>query len=390
MSRTDDRATPLDRLRRHERGLVLIWLAFAGLGAMTVVGPIRGAVLDRAQAAVDWWEGRWWERLREGERLVRAGRFVEAQAHLERLDQTYPARNVRHARDQEREHLLRLLAQTYEALDRRTLTLQTYQRLVAFDPKHYRNYFTLGQASDRLLSRASMAVEARDAFAAALNIFPAHLPSVRGYIAYYVDQGQFSPIVEAYERYLDAFLIQNVEVRLGDAVVALPVQVDGRTREYEIPMSAAPSGSDVLTIGTGGFAVAIDRISMRPAIRAGVVPAPETVSVEPADVGLVDLEVADRGVYRPTGAGSPLHVKVPAALDAVGAVYVRLALFKPIDRELWGTVSKSYRNLLNDGGLLAATERTVVFESAEAADAVVERLDWARAGVLQDTEASDD
>jgi tetratricopeptide (TPR) repeat protein len=297
---------------------------------------------------------------------------------------------VRHARDQERERLLTLLARTYEALDRRALTIATYQRLVAFDPNHYRNYVALAQASDRLLSNSMMAVESRDAYAAALNIFPAHLPAVRGYIDYYVDRGEFTPIVETYERYLNAFLIQSIEVRLGDRAVLVPVQVDGRIRDYEIPMSVALSGGEVLTIATGGFPAAIEQVNVRPGTRVGVVAPIEPAAANLGDVDLVEFEPGQHGALRSTGPNAAVRLKLPERLNSAGGVHIRMALFKPVDRELWRAVSRSYENLLNETGLMAATERSVVFESAEAADSVVGRLDWARAGLLQDLDGSND
>jgi tetratricopeptide (TPR) repeat protein len=390
MSKRLDESTAFDRLRRYEHGLALVWLLLVGIASLTVVGPVRGAVLDRVQGAVTWWDGRWTERLREGERLVKAGNFVEAQTYLERLDKEFPARNVRHARDQEKERLLTLLAQTYEALDRRALAMATYQRLVDFDPNHYRNYFALAQASDRLLSRGLMAVEARDAYAAALRIFPAHLPSVRGYIHYYVDRGEFAPIVDAYEQYLNAFLVQHIEVRLGNEVAVVPVQVDGRARDYEVPLSTVLSGGEILTITTGGFPVAIQQINLRSGTRTGLVAAVNSADESLSGLEFAELEDAEHGALRSTGPNAALRIKVPESLRSVSQLRLRVALFKPVDRDLWRVVSRSYENLLNEAALRAATERSVVFASADAADSVVARLGWARAGLLDSLDDPND
>jgi hypothetical protein len=70
-------------------------------------------------------------------------------------------------------------------------------------------------------------------------------------------------------------------------------------------------------------------------------------------------------------------------LDAVDRIHLRLALFKPVDRELWTAVAKSFHNLLDDSGHLAAAMRTVTLESTHAADLVMEQLVWAQRGVLQ-------
>ena len=372
----------LDYARRHERALALLWLVAVGLvGASVIVEPIRTRVLDRAQGIVQWQQGRWLERVQEGERLVTGGRWAEAVTYLERLDSVHPARNVRHARDKERERVLRLLARSYEALDRRARTIETYRRLVAFDPNHYRNYFDLAQASERLLSRATMAPEARDAYAAALAVFPAHLPSVRGYIKYYLDHAEFIPVVESYERYLNAYLVQPVRVRLGDAVVDLPVLVDGRPRDYEIPFATVWSGGDNLTIATGGFASAVERAEVLPAVRVGVVDRADAFPLDLTDSRLIEFQVVAPGVYRPLGTGSALESPIHGEPGPVRGVRLRIALFKPVDRELWTAVSKSYRNLLDDAGRVAAATRTVALESPAAADLVMERLVWSLEGL---------
>ena len=373
----------LDHARRHERALALTWLVAAGLvGASVVVDPIRARVLDSAQEVVQWRQGgRWLDRVQEGARLVAGGHWAEAATYLERLDRAHPARNARHARDKERERVLRLLARSYEALDRRARTIETYQRLVAFDPNHYRNHFDLAQASERLLSRATMAPEARDAYAAAMALFPAHLPSVRGYIKYYLDQAEFIPVVQGYERYLDAYLVQPVRVRLGDAVVDLPVLVDGRLRDYEIPVATVLSAGDNLTIATGGFAAAVERAEVLPAVRVGVVDRADAFPAALTDSRLIEFEVAGPGVYRPLGVGSAVQSPVHGEPGPASGLRLRIALFKPVDRKLWTAVAKSYRNLLDDTARAAAARRTVALESPAAADLVMERLDWSLEGL---------
>ena len=377
----------LERARCHERALALVWVVAIGfVGLSVAVGPVRARMLDRVQTIVEWWEGRWADRLEEGERLVAEERWADAATYLERLDRIHPARNVKHARDMQRERLLRLLARSYEGLDRRARTIETYRRLVAFDPKHYRNHFDLAQASERLLSRATMAPEARDAYAATLELFPAHLPSVRGYLRYYLDRGEFITVVEGYEDYLNAYLIQYVRVSLGDTSVDLPVLVDGRPRDYEIPIAAAVSASDVLTVATGGFALAVERVEVLPAVRVGVVNRGDAAPVDLSGARLHQVELVESGTYRPLGAGSTVQLPLPSEQDSIGRVRVRIALFKPVDRELWAFVSRSYGNLLDDAGRLTAARRTLVLESAAAADLVMERLVWAQEGVLRSDE----
>ena len=332
----------LEGVRRHERFVALVWLVAAGLVLVSVaLGPIRARVLGGTQNGADWWEGRWLARLQVAERLVAESSWDEAVARLERLDRLHPARSVKHARDKERERVLRLLAQSYEALDRRAQTIQTYRRLVDFDPNHYRNPFDLAQALDRLRGRGTTPAEARDAYAAALDLFPAHLPSVRGYAAYYLDRSESREVTASYERYLDAYLVQHVRVGVGDVTSDLPVLVDGRFRDYELAIANSWSAGDVLRIATGGFAGALQTVEVLPAIRVGRVPEHDAVPVDVAEARTVEFELAGRGTYRPSGPGSALILPIPDWVRAVRGVRLRLALFKPVDRELWTAVSRS-------------------------------------------------
>jgi tetratricopeptide (TPR) repeat protein len=370
--------------RRHER---LLAVAYLGVSALVVVGfaarPVRVRALELVQRGIDRWEGRWEDRLRHGERLLDEGRTLEAVDYLERLDRIFPATDVRHGLDQQREWLLVLLARGYEALDRRTRTIETYQRLVAFDPRNFRNHVDLARASERLLSGAFLAPEARDAYAAALAILPVHLPSLRGYIDYYLDRGEFPPIVRAYETYLDATLVQPIELRLGDLVVGVPVLVDGRLRDYEIALPAPVDGQGrTLSVATGGYSAAIQQATLHPAVVAGAIASGEPVPLDVTRIEPRAFEQVGRSAYRALDETAALSVRVPDASGPVAKLHLRLALFKPVDRALFAGVVKSYRNVLDDAGLAAAEARTVVLESPEAADRVIGRLEWFTEGVI--------
>ena len=201
-----------------------------------------------------------------------------------------------------------------------------------------------------------------------------------------LDRGEFITVVEGYEDYLNAYLIQYVRVSLGDTSVDLPVLVDGRPRDYEILIAAAVSASDVLTVATGGFALAVERVEVLPAVRVGVVNRGDAAPVDLSGARLHQVELVEPGTYRPLGAGSTVQLPLPSEQDSIGRVRVRIALFKPVDRELWAFVSRSYGNLLDDAGRLTAARRTLVLESAAAADLVMERLVWAQEGVLRSDE----
>jgi tetratricopeptide (TPR) repeat protein len=368
--------------RRHERALAAAWLGTLILGAGALaVPPVRVGILDGLQAVVDRWDERWTRRLARGEAMVARGEYDVAAAYLERLDAAFPARDVRHARDKQRERLLRLLGRSYEALDRKARAMATYDRLVAFDPLNYHNHFERARAAERLLSGWALAPEARDGYAAVLQLFPSHLPSVRGYIDYYMDRGEFIPVVQAYRDYLDAFLIQRVIIRLGrDSAVAL-LQVDGLPHDIELPLMASPGSPGPLSIHSGGFAVRVERLTLRPAMAVGVVGPAEPVELPLRPSALRGMEPAVSGALRPAGDGTLVEYAIPDLRAGVAGVHVRLRVYKPVDEELWQAVRKSYRNLLDQPGLSAASERTVPLSSVEAADAVIGHQLWAREGL---------
>ena len=172
--------------QRHERSLAIGYIALVVLflGAFTFF-PVRSRILDGIQRGIHTWDNRWTRRLEVGEAMVRAGHYDEAVGYLEQLDREFPAKDVRHGRDKERERLLVALGRCYTELDRKSRAIETYQRLVRFDPRNYRNHYALGVAANKLLAGWAPAVEARDAFLQVLAINPNHLPSVRGAMAYH-------------------------------------------------------------------------------------------------------------------------------------------------------------------------------------------------------------
>src|SRR5439155_19882468 len=221
------------------------------LGAL-LLPAARRALLHTLQAAVLQWDERWTRRLAEGERLLHSGPPARAEAYLAALDRSFPARSVRHARDKQRERLLLLVGRSEEALGKRGRALATYARLVQFDSLNYLNHYERGRAIERLSGHWAVEPAARDAFAAALRIMPSHLPSLRGSLGFYLDRSEFHPVVEAYQRYLDAFLMQHIQVSLGDTTVMVPVEVDGLAHlvVLELPRPAGWAGD--LVIDTRG------------------------------------------------------------------------------------------------------------------------------------------
>lgn len=366
--------------RRRERALAALWLAGSFLlVAVLAWPPARVRLLGGLEAAVDRWNARWPARLARGEALLAGGRVAEAEAFLARLDREFPARSVRHGLDRDRERLLLALGRAEEAAGRRARALATYERLVEFDSLNYLNHFALGQARERLLGGWAVAPEARDAFEAALRRFPAHLPSLRGYLGYYLDRGEFPEVVAAYRRYLDAVLVHYLEIGVGDSgPVMAPVIADGLPRTAVVNL-AAPAAGGSIWIRTRGFAVALDSVVLEPARIVGRIAAGSRMVLTPPPAELLDLEPAGPGRYRATGPASALRIDPPASAPIAGlTMYLRL--FKPVDPDLWSGVERSYRNLLDWDGLAAAAARTVPLATALDADRALARLPWARDG----------
>ena len=368
---------------RHERGLAAGYLAAVLLAPLVLVlPPLRRPLLARVQAVAQYWDARWTRRLGHGEALLAGGRTREAATYLEQLDRIFPARTSRHARDKERERLLLALARSEEALGRRGRALAAYGRLVAFDSLNYLNHFEQGQAARRLLGGWAEPVEARDAYAAALRFLPIHLPSVRGYIGYYMDRGEFHPVVEAYQRYLDAFFVQRFDLVVGATTRVVMPLVDGLPHWLVVPVTRPGEWDGTLELRTRGFAARVDSIEIVPALRVGELGDARPLARPAVPDSVTAMLPAEHAAYRPLDASSALGWKVAVPASGVTAVRLLLRLYKPVDRGLLNNVAKSFGNLLDEVGLKAALERSVAPSSAAEADSVLARLGWVREGRL--------
>jgi len=369
--------------RRYERRLAALWLAGTALLCLiTLVRPVRQRVLDRLGAIVDRSEWRWNARLAEGVGRYQRGDFAGAAAYLERLDRIYPARSNRFARDREREYLLRILALSYEKAGKSGAAMRTWERLVAFDSLNFENHFGYAQAAQRLLSGWAMAEEAKNGYAAALRTFPAHLPSVRGYMSYYIDRGEFEPVVAAWEAYLGAYFPQRVAVALGDSVVTALVPTDGEPHDVEFAFPEPAAGVD-LQIRTGGFAMALDSASVRTALRAGESGVRAWQRLDLATLRAPDM-ARDTIAWIPNDTTSALTLPLPEGRSTIARVRLRLRLYKPADAAAWAMVRKSYRNLLRWDQLQLSRARTATFADAPSADRLYILEHWRPDGVAKD------
>lgn len=365
--------------RRHERTLAACWLVGVGLGlGSLVVAPLRIRLLNALQAVVDRWDDRWSRRLAYGQELYQKGAYATAAAYLERLDAEFPATTVRHSRDKQRELLLTMLGHCYEELDKKGRAMSTFARLVAFDSLNYQNHFEQAQAAERLLSGWALAPEARDAYAQVLVLAPYHVGAVRGIVNFYSDKGEWHPIVDAYQKYLDAFLVQRVELRLADSSYFVIVPVDGLPHEVLAPLSAPRGWSGQLTIRPAGFAMALDSALVTPAVTVGVVGRRAEVPLKLQPQTLTGMTAGPHGSLISKDNTATLALAVGVQPDGVEQVRLRIRLFKPVDSKMWGTVGTAFHNLLDTLGSTAAGARTVPLASPEAADSVLLREPLAR------------
>lgn len=367
--------------RRHERTLAGLWLA----GSLLVVAaialpPVRERLLDRAGRVVDFYEERWARRVSEAQALVQAKDWARATPLLERLDEEHPATNVRHGRDKERELVLRLLARSYEAQGKTGKAMATWERLVAFDSLNYTNRLGYAQAAERMLSGWALAEEARNGYASVLRIFPLHLASLRGYLDYYMDRGEFIPVTQAYRTYLNAFFLHSVSVSLGDARGSAGLQVDGLTHRVEIPLVLPPGQGGRFVLRTQGMPFLLERATLLPARIVGRVAAAAPVVLDPARFQGEGLTAVPGGWLTDDTAGA-LVAEVPPLPAGVSRVTLELRLYKPMDRDLWLLMRKSYLNLLDPAGFRADSARSLPFPDAERADRVLTDLPWAREGL---------
>lgn len=337
---------------RHERALIAAWLALcaAALGALA----LWGLWLNGAERAVDAHAEAWVARLDEAQALLDAGRTEQATALLERLDADCPATFVKHRQDRERERLLAMLGSAYLADGRKGRALDAFQRAAEFDPRNFANHFRLAEGARELrdLDRA------RDAYEAVLAIHPTHLPSVSALADLAFDAGDYARVVETFERYLDAWLLAEVRLKLGEREVRLELPVDGRPHTLEALFELPSGWNGPLTLETRGFSARCEWIEFDAPLRAGLAERSGTTRLEPLD----DWPVAGaeragpREIVAREG-GSSWSVPEVAIGHGAGRVRLELTLYKSVGAELWTQAQKAYANRLEHARWRAVLER---------------------------------
>ncbi len=362
-------------LRANERPLSIVYLGFVALACLAMAaGPSRRYVLGHLEGLSDRYDQRWDRQLAEGERLVTSHKYVQAIAYLERLDRIFPAPSPQHARDQQREHLLRLLSQAYEGAGHKHKAMDVYDRLIAYDPHDYVNIALKAAAARRLLSGWAIAAEANAAWDSTLKVFPNHLPSVRGRIDFYNDKGEWIPITTIYRGYLDAFLLERGSVAAGGVSREVPFLVDGHPHVVLVDLPEA--AAETATVRTGGYPLAIDSISVTPPQRVGQSRPLGTLIVPTTAIQATGMHRTAVGAFLPSGDSSVLRIALPAGASG-GRLRMVVRVFKPVDEDTWDLVSHAYQQILTPTELAADSARSVPFATPAEADAVFARQRWA-------------
>jgi len=366
-----------ERLRRfvslRERGLS--WTL--GVALVLVIGvlalpPARARVLQGAGRAVDVWEARWTRRLEAGERLVAGGEYERATRYLADLDRRFPAVTVKHARDRERERLLGALGRSYAELGRKRLALETFRRLVAFDPRNVANHAALARADLRF----GEPEEARDHFAEILRVDPMHWEALEGYADFYAERGEFGRVVEAYETYLDALIPARITVGFGDTEGSVYVPADGRLHIATVPLFA-PAGEGRLSVRTEGFSIELGGLEIVGPVLAGR-PGRADVSDALPDAAWDAAGFRALSDRRFLALAADPVLRGPSARLAHGIerVDLRVRVLKPVPTALWETVRTSYRNELDFEGLALARARSAVCPETEAPGPPCPMVTW--------------
>jgi len=345
--------SPSPRLRDNQRRPIVTWLFACAivLAGLFVLGVMR----DGAGGVVRTINRRWPARLAEGEALVAAGRYEAAAAFLERLDRRFPATWVKHRFSRQRELLLELLGTSQTQLGRRADALETYRRLVEFDPRNWWNHFLLGEAC-----RSFGALErAQAAYADVLAIHPNHLASVEALIGTSFRAGRHRDVTQLYEAYLDAWLLARGTLRLGSTAFVFEFPVDGFEHARELPANVAAGWGGDVCLETGGYSVRIETLELVEPLRVGTaLPAERVLAAGGSGWNGRGAAPAAGAAWSAQAAQSSLCTVVPDR--AVARVRMRLTAYKALSPELWELVQASYTQCGEDEALEQIRARSLV------------------------------
>lgn len=342
---------------RHGRRLT--WIYLGGLALVLLVlgwAPLRQRLFWRVESTLVAREARWTRRVETGEALLAAGRLEEAQAYLEQLDRGFPARDVRHALDKERERLLLALGRTYEGLGRRNLALATFTRLAAFDPRNWKNYAALAGAHTRLDPNWSTPDEAGAALTELLRINPNELQAVSDLATFYFEKPDFPSLVAVVETYLRADLYVMSTPALDGSRVEQVLDVDGAWHRVRLQFPDAPAAPGLFSLPTRGYGAEVRSVTLQPALAVGRLPA-QPIVLLPQSAWTGDSVSSPRpGLFQSAGTETTIRVPLPADLPPIATVELELRLFKPMREDLWALARRAYRSILQPRGLDSAAQ----------------------------------
>ena len=314
-----------------------MYLAALGLGLTGLfVQRVREPALRGIEALVDASAEGWLARVDEGEALLSDGRYLEAAVFLEDLDARFPARTNIHALDKDRERILAALGQANEALGRKGRALDAYRRAVAFDPRNVENHYALAVAAIRLGEED----EAARHLDLLLDIYPPHQRGVRERIALDTERGDFPAVRRAFERYVQSFRVEAIEITIGEHTAEAMVPVDGEPHVLRFGLPPVGQGPSVLEV-VRSEGVDLAEVRWVGRVRAGV---------DGRDSGVAEPASANR-FELPEPAPAELFITASAAI--------------PLDADTWRRVETAYRNLLASEELERWAPRLEIGEGAQ-------------------------
>jgi len=348
-------------VRRHERALIVAWLA--SCAALLGVIGVWGVGFGGAERVIELWNQRWYRRIWHAQDLVGGGRLEEAALYLERLDRHFPATWNRHRYDRNREWVLELLGTTHAELDHKKRCLETFERLAEFDPRNWRNHFLLGEHCRRF----GEPERAEEAYREVLAIHPSHLPSVQALVEAKYDAGLFPEVTSLFEAYLDAWLLGRMSLTLGQVEVVLEVPVDGRPHTVEAPLALDAGWAGELCLATRGYSVRLSTVELVTPLRVGSVEPRRSILLRANETwtGRGSVERVAPSTWSALGPDAVLCAPAPASAPGGAAdvdlsrVRVTLTVFKACPAELREQVEKSYANQLAQEAWSAASRRSV-------------------------------
>lgn len=349
---------------RHERTLIALWLVGAAL--LLAFIAIWGVLLGGAEKAVDAWNARWPQRVAEGERLVEAKRFAEAVVFLEELDRDFPALYVKHRFDREKERLLTALGRAYTGLDKKKRALETFERLVKFDPRNWANHLALAEACVTFVELD----RAKEAFAGVLAIHPTHLGALKGLVDLHYAGSLYANIPPLYEAYLDAYVLAPLTLSFGEHSLVLEVPADGRPHRVEAALELPAAWRGEMCLATRGWSVKVGAIELTSPLRAGIAGAPEMLRVDvPPRAGewrAQSVGETQPGVFAAQDKNARLCRDLAVPANGAARIALEITVYKALDAGLWTEVETSYKNRLAWKALEVARQRSLIGGCPEA------------------------